>query len=516
MMFRAVASRLKEINDKINSVSESIINDLACRIFFDGLLHPIPSSTILKFITGSSMTTVDIMTETCWVNTSIQPSVTYYFSPVEPKDLYPIEAAFAFSVNGDGIDALWTNPEWEGRGEFLGHFEVDKSSDLPVEKDYIYIGIKSLGQDMAVPQGDIFIQASPALLKYLRWSRWRFADADGVLGDPLIPGRIRLESIKNRRMIPELSVWGHNYYPYEYREEYQDSFFKLAPGRAGSAPADLSGVLPAASIELLENLGPLYWIQVESDKRIPAEVMKSFELAATNCVVALNAHYLKQSYFYHGPGPMEIKPQNKAEEIYEIVSLDDNHGNVYSNIYASSGNGEKQYYFVPRINGNIFSLIVSPPETGPLPDRFSLSYRISCGEAANGIDPGLLNSLYNPQPGVESVINISRTRGGTSARSFKDMIKVFPRVLQSSNRAVVPSDFESLAIAFDKRIIAATATTGSVERDGVLRGCIKIELDLGGYGFDLVEEEALFLSRLVKFLEMRSPVGTVVTARIAG
>jgi hypothetical protein len=39
---------------------------------------------------------------------------------------------------------------------------------------------------------------------------------------------------------------------------------------------------------------------------------------------------------------------------------------------------------------------------------------------------------------------------------------------------------------------------------------------MGGYSFDLAEEESLFLSRLSKFLEMRSPVGTVVTARIAG
>jgi hypothetical protein len=215
MMFKAVAFKLKEINDKINNVSETIINDLACRIFFDGLLHPIPASTVLKFTTGSSMTTVDIMTEACWVNTSIQPSITYYFSPVEPKDLYPVEAAFAFSVNGAGINTLWTNPEWEGRGEFLGHFEVDNSSDLPVDKDYIYIGLKSLGQDNVIPQSDIFIQASSALLKYLRWSRWRFSDSDGVLGESAIPGQTKMDIIQKKRMVPELSVWGHNYYPFE-------------------------------------------------------------------------------------------------------------------------------------------------------------------------------------------------------------------------------------------------------------------------------------------------------------
>ncbi len=515
MMFRAVASKLKDVNDRINNISESIINDLACRIFFDGLLHPIPSSTILKFSTGSSITGADILTEACWVNTAIQPSVTFYFSPVEPKELYPVEAAFAFSINAEGINVLWTNPEWEGRGEFLGHFEMEKTTSIPVDKDHIYIGLKSAAPDLVVPQTDIFIQASPALLEYLRWSRWRFAGKDGVFDDPVVPGREKLKKIRDKSAVPELSVWGHNFYPFEHKEEYREYFFDVRKGMAGDAPSQLRRILSGASVELLDNLGPLYWIQVQSDRKIPLQEIKSFELAATNCVVGLNAHYLKQNYFYHGPGPMEIRPQNTADEIFEIVSLDDNHGRDYANVYTASGDGENKNYFVPRIDGNVLSLIVNPLEAGPIPDRFSLSYRISSGDIANGINAGLLNSLYNPHPGIESVINITKTKGGTSARSFKDMIKAFPRVLQSYNRAVVPSDFESLAISFDKRIVSAEAKPGSIERNGVLRGCIEMEVDMGGAGFDLPEEGSLFLSRLAKFLEMRSPIGTVVTARFS-
>ena len=516
MIFKAVAFRLKEINDKINNVSETVIRDLACRIFFDGLLHPIPASTVLKFTTGSSMTTVDMLTETCWVNTSIQPSVTYYFSPVEPKNLCPVEAVLAISVHRDGIETLWTNPEWEGRGEYLGGFEMDKTRAVPVEKDYVYIGLKSGSQDEVVPRSDIFVQASSVLRQHLNWSRWRFTESEGVFGDAVVPGRERLVRIRNKKAAPALSIWGHSYYPYEHQEEYEGYFFSLEDGRMGQTPSQLRQVLSKESAALLDGLGPFYWVQVESDGRIPEQEMKSFELAATNCVVALNAHHIKQNYFYHGPGPMEIVPQNKAREIYEIASLDDNLGNSYSNIYTTAGDGGRQLSYIPRIDGDIFSLVAIPPYSGKIPDRFSLAYRVSSGEIANGIDPGLLNSLYNPQPGVESVVNITTSRGGTSARSFDDMIRIFPRVLQSSNRAVVPSDFESLAVAFDNRIVSARARTGSVERDGVLRGCLELELDVGGYDFGLVEEKSLFLSRLEKFMEMRSPVGTVVKARLSG
>jgi len=516
MMFKAVAGRLAEINSKINDISDTIINDLACRIFFDGLLHPIPASTVLKFTTGGSTTNVNILTEAYWVNTSIQPSVTFYFSPIEPKELHPVEAVFVLSVTSEGVKTLWTNPQWNNKGEFLGHFESTKTPAESIEKDRIYIGLKPMGRDIKVPTGEIFIQTSAELLEILRWSRWRFTESPGIFGEPVVPGQEKIKNIWDKRANPVLSLWGHNYYPYEHKEEYQKFFYDIKQGAAGSAPEQLIRVFPDLGGGQLSDLGPLYWIQIESDKSIPAKELKNFELAATNCVLGLNAHYLKQNYFYRGPGPMDISPQNKASEIYEITALDDNHGRGYDNIYASSGNGRNQCYYVPRIDGNIFSLVVVPPENETIPDRFSLEYRISSGEDANGISAGLINSLYNPLPGIESVINLTTTKGGTSARSFNDMLKVFPNVLRSYNRAVVPSDFESLALSFDKRIISAKARTGSTEREGILRGCIELELDLGTYKFKLADEGSLFLSRLARFLEMRSPIGTIVNARFSG
>jgi len=516
MMFKAVAGRLAEINSKINDISDTIINDLACRVFFDGLLHPIPASTVLKFTTGGSTANVNILTEAYWVNTSIQPSVTFYFSPIEAKELYPVEAVFALSVTGEGVNTLWTNPQWKGKGEFKGHFDSAKAPVDSIDKDRVYIGLKPFGQDTRIPAGELFIQASPEMLEILRWSRWRFTESPGVFGEPFVPGREKSKDIWKKQTNPELSLWGHNYYPYEHKEEYQKFFYSINAGAAGNAPEQLTRVFPDLGGGQLGDLGPLYWIQIESDKGIPAKEFKSFEFAATNCVLGLNAHYLKQNYFYHGPGPMEITPQNNAGEIYEITTLDDNHGRGYDNIYASSRNSRNKCYYVPRIDGNVFRLVVVPPENEAIPDRFSLEYRISSGEDANGISVGLINSLYNPLPGIESVINLTITKGGTSARSFNDMLKAFPNVLRSYNRAIVPSDFESLALSFDKRIISAKARPGSTERDGVLRGCIVLEINLGGYKFKLADEGVLFLSRLARFLERRSPIGTIVKAGFGG
>jgi hypothetical protein len=255
-------------------------------------------------------------------------------------------------------------------------------------------------------------------------------------------------------------------------------------------------------------------IQIESDKKMPQEDLNSFELAATNCAVSINAHYLKQSYFYRGPGPMEIELQNKANEIFDIAAIYDNLGRSYSNIYVAPGDGEDQCRYIPRIDGSQFKLIIAPPDAGKIPDRLTVEFRVSTGDAANGIEAGLINALYNPYPGIESVINLTSTKGGTAARSFNDMIKAFPNVLRSHNRAVTVADFESLAVAFDKRIVSAKATIGSVERGGVLRGCIELTIGMGNFRFKLQNESELFLARLSRYLEMRGPVGTIVSARL--
>jgi len=259
---------------------------------------------------------------------------------------------------------------------------------------------------------------------------------------------------------------------------------------------------------------PLYWIQIEFDKHIPTNIFKSFEYAATNCAVAINSHFQRQSFYYHGPGAVAIELQVPAKNLYDITSLDDNHGREYQNIYTARKNGDDDCRYVPRVDGDALKIIVAPPKRGPMPDRFSVSYRIAAGEAANGINPGLINSLYNPFPGIESVLNLIESRGGVDARSFDEMVATFPQVLRSRNRAIAISDYQALALAFDSRIKSARAQQGSAVRNGLLARCVEVAVDLGSRRFALKEEAGLFTARLERYLEARSPMGTVVVAKI--
>ena len=515
MMFKAMSARLHEVNDKINDISERIIRDLACRVFFDGLLHPIPASTILKFTTGSSQTTIDTLIEACWINTSVQPGVTYYFLPAEQKELYAMEAVIALAATVDGGQILWIDPQWDGKNDFMRGFDNAAAGNNGERKDQIYIGVRPAGLEPDIPASDLVIMASGELLGLLNWCRWRSTNDDGLFGPPTIPGKTSLQNIKLGHAAPEISLWGHDYYPHEHLEEYREYFFQINKGVAGRPPLELKAALPGVAEEIWDNLEPLYWIQIESDAGISAEALKSLDLVATNCVVALNAHFQKQSFFYHGPGPMTLELQPAAGEIYEIMSISDNHGREYGNVYGAPGGGDLQYAYVPRIEGDRLSLVIIPAPTGPAPDRFSIEFKTTAGGDASGISAGLINSLYTPHPGIESVVNLTTSHGGVDARTFEDMIDAFPNVLRSNNRAIVIADFEALALAFDIRVKSARARLGSVRRNGAMQRCIEIVVDLGGHRFEPKEEAAIFLARLEKYLEKRGPMGTIVAAKLA-
>jgi hypothetical protein len=515
MIFKAIAGRLREVNDRINNVSEMIISDLACRIFFDGLLHPVPASTILKYNTNSTQTDIDDFTEACWVNTAVKPSLTFYFSPVQPKSLYPIEAVVALARNGEGGHVLWIDPQWSGKSHILGSFNPSGDKDNLDRSDCLYIGLKSSAEDNKTPATDLFMLASPELMGLLRWGRWSYMQTAGIFSKPEIISRTNLKKIEQKKSSPELSLWGHTYYPIEHIEEYSDSFFDIPKGFTGSPPVDMHQAFSGQDQAFWDDFEPLHWIKVEFDRRVPSSLLKSFKLAATNCLVAINSHFQKQNFFYHGPGPMAVELQSPAREIYEIISITDNRGRFYSNVYASDSNVSHDCRFIPRIIDENLQLMIIPPPGGPAPDRFSVEYKTSTDQAANGIAPGNINSLYNPHPGIESVINLTTSQGGVKARTFEEMLEAFPRVLRSHNRAISSSDFESLALAYDKRIKSARAKPGSTVRNGVLYRCIILEANLGNYKFEPAEEGGVFLARLQKYLEARSPMGTVVKATLA-
>jgi hypothetical protein len=515
MMFKAMANRLKEVNDKINNISDAVVRDLACRLFFDGLLHPIPSSTVLKFVCGQTQTIIDNFLEAYWINTATRQSATYYFSPLEPKAIQPVEAVVALAKTSDTAEVLWCNPQWRGKNHLLTNMNFSSIRHSIDDKDTIYIGLKRNGAETQIPALDLFISGSPELLGLLRWGSWNFTESESRFGNPRYPGDEAVKEIEKEKTKPQMSIWGHNYFPHEHLDEYRNYFFALPVGNTGKIPDDIKTAFTGQEEGFWNDVEPLYWIKIESDRRIAKSVLKSFELAATNCLVAINAHGQKQSYFYNGPGAMTLELQSSAGEVYEIISIDDNHGRVYSNVYALDREGDKDCRYIPRIKGKSLEVVINPPARGAPPDRFYVHYRTSSGFAGNGILAGLINALYNPQPGIESVVNLTLSKGGVNAKSFDDMVDIFLQVLRSHNRAIVSADYESMALAFDQRIKSASPKLGSSIRNGILYRCIEIELDMGGFIFEPAEEGRLFLARIQRYLESRSPMGTAVVAKLA-
>jgi hypothetical protein len=425
-----------------------------------------------------------------------------------------METVVALARTADGANILWTNPSWKNKNQFLGGIALSNVKPDIDAKDVIYIGIRAERTLKEIPPHELYVAAGQDLVGYLRWARWRFTEVPGIFAAPVVPGERELEDISRHKTTPEISLWGYGYFPHEHKEEYREAFFGATAGQVGPPPDEIKDSFPGQSAGFWDNLEPLYWIQMEFDRHIPVSTLKKFEFAATNCVIAINAHYQKRSYFYHGPGPMTLELEAPADQLYVIKSVDDNLGREYQNVYSTGQDGDPQCRYAPRIDDGRLKLLVAPPPRGPVPDRFSVLYRTSIGAGANGIGPGLIDSQYNPLPGIEAVTNLTESRGGVLARSFEEMVATFPQVLRTRNRAIVAADFEALAMAFDSRIQSARARAGSTVRNGCMTRCLELEVDLGNFRFVPDDEGRLFAARLERHLEQRSTVGTVVAVKL--
>ncbi|HBZ01316.1 MAG TPA: hypothetical protein DEO84_08375, partial [candidate division Zixibacteria bacterium] len=60
----------------------------------------------------------------------------------------------------------------------------------------------------------------------------------------------------------------------------------------------------------------------------------------------------------------------------------------------------------------------------------------------------------------------------------------------------------------------AIARRGSAVRNGLLARSVEVGVNLGNFRFSIEEEARLFAARLERYLEIRSPIGTVVVVRI--
>ncbi len=135
-------------------------------------------------------------------------------------------------------------------------------------------------------------------------------------------------------------------------------------------------------------------------------------------------------------------------------------------------------------------------------------YTVTAGTAANGIEKGQINELYEKHPGVSGAVNITSVGGAIPAKTEKQIITEVSTRLRNRDRALSFHEVAAWTKTFDPRIKDAECEN-SVERAARgVRRCILVKVHVGAEDFYSDDEAALLEHRLKHFLKSRAPVNS--------
>lgn len=142
------------------------------------------------------------------------------------------------------------------------------------------------------------------------------------------------------------------------------------------------------------------------------------------------------------------------------------------------------------------------------PDSVTVTYAVTGGIDANGIDPGEITDLYESHPGIADARNLLTTTGAVPAKSRQEIIDEVTLRLRARDRALSFEEIARWATTFDPRIKKAICSNGIQRTATGIRRCIAVDVSLPGRDFCSDDEVALLESRLAAFLKSRAPVNT--------
>jgi len=289
----------------------------------------------------------------------------------------------------------------------------------------------------------------------------------------------------------------------------EDAFVRLPSAFAAMWQADRMNAQLRAACEK-QGIVPqdgndnLFWLQIDlpenGDKSLFAE---PFDLGF-DCLLATNRAELAILKHTGGSRLVEIDIPVDIDRILEIVSVVDSSNQEYSPSHELGSGPHQHLYVLDERQDRLVILIDYTGTLDTVPNSITITYAVTEGTAANGIEPGLINALYESHPGISRVVNLTTTTGAIPAKSEPQILKEVSSRLRQRDRAMTFRDMADWTMTFDPRIKRAECTNGIERLDGLVRRCIIVNVDLRAEEFLGDPEVEELKSRLRRFLKSRS------------
>jgi hypothetical protein len=143
-----------------------------------------------------------------------------------------------------------------------------------------------------------------------------------------------------------------------------------------------------------------------------------------------------------------------------------------------------------------------------------VTYSVTSGVDANGIEVGKINELYESHPGILSCMNVTPTTGAIPAKTKEQIVLEATSRLRNRDRALSFQELSKWVMTFDQRIRKAECFNSTEKTDRGVSRCIAVSVQVKGDDFHSDDETELLRTRLKSFLKSRSSVNTRFSVEI--
>lgn len=504
IMLQLYAGQLARIDRRVDNLWEIATDALVTSLYPEARRWPVPAYTVMHCTPADELVEIDRHT-TFFYREKRDGGQSFFFAPQRTERLVNATVARILVQAGDSLIEL--SPEQGQSGTARSH-----GTALP---ERVFFAVEYAGDPSDIAGTHLFIHGDRDALRQLRWGYWYPSSADGNFYEDsgFCPGTtFSLE----RLVSPDehgRTDWGGLRSSAELFGKLEDHFVTFPETfcrtwQLGSPPPDLARLLASHGILLDSEAGRYYWIRVDLPPEGNKQTLAGPIDASFSCVLVTNRN--EQTLFKHTGGNrlVEIEIPEDLSGILGITNIVDSDGIVYRPRHEIHADPTQASYALEERDGHLVIWFDYTSRMDLPPDSLTVTYAVTGGIDANGIDRGEIVDLYESHPGIAEARNLLTTTGAIPAKTRREIVDEITLRLRARDRALSFEEIARWATTFDPRIRTAACSNGIQLSENGIRRCIVVNIEIPGRDFCSNDEIELLKTRLAAFLKSRAPVNT--------
>lgn len=514
MMLEVYAHQVERVDGRLDQTWQVASSSLIKSVCPERGRRPVPGYTVMRCRPVDPVIDVDTHTR-FFYKEKRAAGRTFFFSPECESRVIQAHTRKIYLCQNETVYDF--SPQVEG--EYTA--ETPRLATTASGQWQIYLAVDYSGPPSGLQGATVFLTGVKSALNQMRWGRWYPGAQDSTFysDSGFCPGLTgSVEDVLGGGSTG--TDWGGLRTGRDLFIDLQDSFVVLpseftSTWELSQTNNDLARRCKDNGVSLPPEGESFYWIRIDLAERGDKKVFEQQPLGFYfDCLVATNKNELTLFKHTGANRLVEIELPEEIDSVLEIVAVVDSAGDDYRSLHDLEADPHLPVYVMEERKHNLvlwfdFSDMIDTP-----PDSITVTYAVTAGTAANGIEAGRVSDLYESHPGIDAVENVIPVTGAIPARTQEQLLTEVSTRLRQRDRATTFRDVTAWTRTFDSRISDVGCRNG-IERSGRgVRRCIIVRVTINPEEFFSSDEIELLRRRLIHFLKVRSTVNTQYVVEI--